>query len=160
MAYKRSFTTYSAGEPTRSATSSNRWRFSGKEDQSFLNAGIPLLDFGARMYNPTTARWTAADPLAENYYGISPYAYCLGNPVIHVDDDGQMPQVVAGALIGAAVGGIMAAVEGKNWREIGGAAVGGAVEGALASMTGGASLFASMLFAGATSAVGSTTSTL
>ena len=122
-----------------SVTSSNRLRFSGKEDQSCLSANIPLLDFGARMYNPTTVRWTAADPLAENYYGISPYAYCLGNPVIHVDDDGQMPQVVAGALIGAAVGGIMAAVEGKNWREIGGAAVGGAVEGALASMTGGAS---------------------
>ena len=150
---------------TGSATYPNRWRFSGKDDQSFLNAGIPLLDFGARMYNPTTARWTAADPLAENYYGISPYAYCLGNPVIHVDDDGQMPQVVAGALIGAAVGGIMAAMEGKSWQEIGGAVVGGAVEGALASVTGGASLFGSKLAATAltasvASAVGSTANQL
>ena len=33
---------------TGSAASSSRWRFSGKEDKSFLNAGIPLLDFGAR----------------------------------------------------------------------------------------------------------------
>ena len=37
---------------SQSATSPNRWLFSGKESQSFLNAGIPLLDFGARMYNP------------------------------------------------------------------------------------------------------------
>ena len=54
--------------------SPNRWHFSGKEDQSFLGAGIPLLDFGARMYNPAIARWTTADPLSAKYYGISPYA--------------------------------------------------------------------------------------
>ena len=129
-----------ASATVQSAASSNRWRFSGKENQSCLSAGISLLDFGARMYNPAIARWTAADPLAEEYYGISPYAYCLGNPLSHIDDDGQMPQAVVGAIVGAAIGGIFAAVEGKSWREIGGAVVGGAVEGALASVTGGASL--------------------
>ncbi len=72
-----------------STSSPNRWRFSGKEGQSFLGAGIPLLDFGARMYNPAIARWTAADPLSEKYYGISPYDYCIGNPIINVDLDGQ-----------------------------------------------------------------------
>ena len=148
-----------------STSSPNRWLFSGKEDQSFLGAGIPLLDFGARMYNPAIARWTAADPLSEKYYGISPYVYCLGNPISHIDDDGQMPQVVVGALIGAAVGGIIAAAEGKNWREIGGAAVGGAVEGALVSATGGMSLLgskavATVLSAGAASAAGSTANQL
>ena len=146
-------------------SSPNRWHFSGKESQSFLNASIPLLDFGARMYNPAIARWTAADPLSEKYYGISPYAYCLGNPIGHIDDDGQMPQVVVGALIGAAVGGIIAAAEGKNWREIGGAAVGGAVGGALVSATGGMSLLgskavATVLSAGAASAAGSTANQL
>ena len=148
-----------------STSSPNRWHFSGKEDQSFLNAGIPLLDFGARMYNPAIACWTAADPLSEKYYGISPYVYCLGNPISHIDDDGQMPQVVVGALIGAAVGGIIAAAEGKNWREIGGAAVGGAVEDALVSATGGMSLLgskavATVLSAGAASAAGSTANQL
>ena len=148
-----------------STSSPNRWLFSGKESQSILNASIPLLDFGVRMYNPAIARWTAADPLSEKYYGISPYVYCLGNPISHIDDDGQMPQVVVGALIGAAVGGIIAAAEGKNWREIGGAAVGGAVEGALVSATGGMSLLgskavATVLSAGAASAAGSTANQL
>ena len=78
---KRIPVTNSVAEPveatTQSATSPDRWLFSSKESQSFLNASIPLLDFGARMYNPVIARWTAADPLSEKYYGISPYVYCL-----------------------------------------------------------------------------------
>ena len=72
-----------------STSSPSRWLFSGKESQSILNASISLLDFGARMYNPAIARWTAADPLSEKYYGISPYDYCIGNPIINVDLDGQ-----------------------------------------------------------------------
>ena len=38
--------------PTDSA---NRHRFAGKEKQAF--AGLPYVDFGARLYDPTTARW-------------------------------------------------------------------------------------------------------
>ncbi len=74
---------------TSSAIGPNRWHFSGKETQSFLNTSIPLLDFGARMYNPDIARWTAVDPMAEKYYGISPYAYCLGNPISIIDPNGM-----------------------------------------------------------------------
>ena len=72
-----------------STSSPNRWLFSGKESHSFLYANIPLLDFGARMYNPTIARWTAADPMSEKYYGISPYVYCLGNPISIIDPNGM-----------------------------------------------------------------------
>ena len=73
-----------------STSSPNRWHFSGKENQSFLGAGIPFLDFGARMYNPAIARWTAADPLSEKYYGISPYVYCVNSPMTYVDSDGRI----------------------------------------------------------------------
>ena len=73
-----------------STSSPNRWHFSGKENQSFLGAGIPLLDFGARMYNPAIARWTAADPLSEDYHGVSPYAYCVNSPMTYVDSDGRI----------------------------------------------------------------------
>ena len=76
-----------------STSSPNRWLFSSKESQSFLNASIPLLDFGARMYNPVIARWTAADPLSEKYYGISPYVYCLGNPIVNIDVKGDSVRV-------------------------------------------------------------------
>ena len=79
---------------TGSATSQNRWHFSGKESQSFLSASIPLLDFGARMYDPITARWTAQDPLAEKYYAVSPYAYCLGNPITFIDPNGESTWVI------------------------------------------------------------------
>ena len=78
---------------TSSATDLNRWHFSGKEEQSFLNANIPLLDFGSRLYNPTIARWTTSDPLSEKYYGISPYAYCLGNPIVNIDVKGDSVRV-------------------------------------------------------------------
>ena len=57
----------------------NRYRFNSKEEQSF--AGLPYIDYGARMYDPCTARWLSQDPLAEKYYFISPYAFCSNNPV-------------------------------------------------------------------------------
>jgi RHS repeat-associated protein len=72
---------------TSSAGSANRYRFSGKEEQAF--AGLAWQDFGARMYDPDLARWTAPDPLAEKYPGISPYVYCNDNPVNIVDTDGE-----------------------------------------------------------------------
>ena len=85
---KRIQATGPVAEPVE-ATSPNRWLFSGKEDQSFLSAGISLLDFGARMYDPTIASWITADPLSESYYDISPYVYCIGNPTSIIDPNGQ-----------------------------------------------------------------------
>ena len=63
------------------------YRFNAKEDQSFT--GVPLLDYGARFYNPALARWTTLDPLAEKYYSISPYTFCNNNPVRYVDYTGR-----------------------------------------------------------------------
>ena len=78
------------GKRLESSTgSTNRYRFSGKEEQEF--AGLPWQDFGARMYDPDLARWTTQDPLADQYHGISPYAYCNNNPVNFVDPDGKFP---------------------------------------------------------------------
>ena len=106
-----------------STSSPNRWHFSGKEDRSFLNASIPFLDFGARMYNPAIARWTAADPLSEKYYGISPYVYCLNNPTNSFDPDGKavwfIPLIkgVVGAAVDAGAQVTVSLSAGKTFME-------------------------------------------
>jgi len=49
--------------------STNRWRYSGKEEQaSALDPDLTLIDYGARMYDPAIARWMSVDPMAEKSY--------------------------------------------------------------------------------------------
>ena len=36
-----------------------------------------------------SSRWLSPDPLAEKYYSISPYVFCLNNPIKYVDPDGK-----------------------------------------------------------------------
>ena len=125
---------------TQGATStitdpSNRWRYSGKEEQQALSPALSLLDYGARMYDPTLARWLTPDPLAEKYMQWSPYGYCIGNPINMIDEDGNSPHVVAYMLIGAGVNGVIALYQGKTGREVLGAMAAGAVEGAISSLT-------------------------
>ena len=67
----------------------NRWRYSGKEEQKAINSTLPLIDYGARMYDPTIARWMSVDPMAEKYYPVSPNTYCLENPISIVDPHGD-----------------------------------------------------------------------
>ena len=56
----------------------------------FGRLDLALSDFGARFYDPFTARWTTLDPLAGKYHSLSPYNYCAGNPVNLVDPDGSI----------------------------------------------------------------------
>ena len=78
---------------TGTGTSDNRYRYAGKEEQRFGTGPSPMdlehLDFGARFYDPFTARWTTTDPLASKYPSISPYAYCGNDPVNRFDPDGR-----------------------------------------------------------------------
>ncbi len=50
--------------------------------------GLDTYDYGARQHDPILARWDRIDPLCENYYSTSPYAYCGNNPSNMVDPDG------------------------------------------------------------------------
>ena len=46
-----------SGQAAQTVTDpTNRWRFSGKETQSFYNPAIPYNDFGARLHDPRTGR--------------------------------------------------------------------------------------------------------
>ena len=62
-------------------------KYNGKEYDKMH--GLNTYDYGARQYNPVTARWDRMDPLCEKYYGVSPYVYCLNDPIKHIDPDGK-----------------------------------------------------------------------
>ena len=63
------------------------YKYNGKELDKMH--GLNTYDYGARQYNPITARWDRMDPLAEKYYPYSPYMYCHDNPVNRIDPDGR-----------------------------------------------------------------------
>ena len=68
-----------------SVASDSRYRFTGKE----LSEESGEYDFGARYLDPIPGRFTTLDPLAEKYYNLSPYTYCIGNPIRLVDPNGM-----------------------------------------------------------------------
>ena len=63
------------------------YKYNGKEFDHMH--GLNTYDYGARQYNPVTARWDRIDPLCEKYYNVSPYNYCHNNPVMLIDPDGR-----------------------------------------------------------------------
>ena len=63
------------------------YRYTGKELVRFQ--GLDWLDYGARWYDPAILHWNGVDELAEKYHSVSPYMYCLDNPIRYVDLDGK-----------------------------------------------------------------------
>ena len=61
------------------------YRFNGKE----LDEETGLYYYGARYMNPRLSIWYGTDRLEEEYPYVSSYAYCAGNPVIHIDPNGK-----------------------------------------------------------------------
>ena len=51
--------------------------------------GLDLYDSHARWYDQLLARTTTQDPLSEKYRHLSPYAWCAGNPIKFIDNDGK-----------------------------------------------------------------------
>jgi len=83
---------YPSGLPWKSNSGDNPgsqpYKYGGKE---FVEMhGYDSYDYGARvMYPAIGPRFMSVDPLCEKYCWISPYAYCLSNPVKYVDPDGR-----------------------------------------------------------------------
>ena len=57
----------------------------------------------ARYYDPQAGQFTSADTVAQG--GLNRYAYVTGNPETQTDATGHCPWCIAGAIIGAVVGG-------------------------------------------------------
>ena len=73
------------------------YRFSGKELDK--QNGLNMYDFGARLFDVAgVPMWTSVDPLAEKYYNVTPYSYCVGDPVNKFDPDGKKVYLYATTL--------------------------------------------------------------
>lgn len=63
------------------------YKFNGKENQTV--SSMLMLDYGARMFDSRFGRWLMVDPLADSYYSVSPYVYCINDPISYIDWDGR-----------------------------------------------------------------------
>ena len=70
-------------------TSDNRYTFSGKEKQHLRGQEIDYADFEARFYDSDGVMFIQQDPLMERNYSCSAYIYCLGNPIVFFDPNGE-----------------------------------------------------------------------
>ena len=74
--------------------------------------GLEYYYYGAKQYDPQRAQWTGIDPLADKYYGISPFAYVANNPVKYIDPDGRKI-VIAGNQAALAISELQASTKGQ-----------------------------------------------
>jgi RHS repeat-associated protein len=80
---------YPDGMRFESSTSNSAalpYRYNGKELEA-MN-GLNEYDYGARRRETGIPVWTTMDPLAEKYYGVSPYAYVNNNLINKIDPIG------------------------------------------------------------------------
>lgn len=82
----------------------NRFRFNGKEDM--FRFQVPYIDYGARYYDPTVARWHRPDPMADKYPDTSPYAFCANDPVNFVDPQGDSLMICDTSILLALYAGL------------------------------------------------------
>jgi len=93
----------------------------------------------ARLYDPALGRFLSPDPyvqMPDFSQNFNRYSYCLNNPLVYTDPDGENPVIIAAIIIGAAAGGYtgykIAEAKGYdvgNWQTwgymLGGAVIGG-----------------------------------
>ncbi len=102
-----------------------------------------LINMNARLYDPVLGRFLSPDPyvqMPDFTQNFNRYSYCLNNPLVYVDEDGEIAwfvPVIIGAVIGSYSGGVIANNgqfnpikwnynSGKTWGYmLGGAVVGG-----------------------------------
>ena len=80
---------YPSGLPWAEGTGRNvqNRKYNGKE---FIEMhGYDTYDYVARGMYPAIMSFTSVDPHAENYYNLSPYVYCGGNPISRIDPYGM-----------------------------------------------------------------------
>lgn len=72
----------------RSYSKANNYKYQGKEEVPEMGGGT--YDFHARMYDATLGKTFQMDPMAEKFYGYSPYSWVMNNPLIMIDPTGMV----------------------------------------------------------------------
>jgi len=137
---------------------------------------VGLDHMGARHYAPDLGIWASPDPVHANsperligteFGAANPYGYANQTPVVAADQDGHFWHIVAGAAIGAVIGGGIEAVRqyaetGKveDWGRVAMAAGGGAVSGAVTAACPTAGIASVMALGGVSTAAGGATERL
>lgn len=106
--------------------------------------GLGLINMNARIYDPLLGRFLSSDPYVqapEHSQSFNRYSYCMNNPLVFVDKDGQLwfVPILVGAAIGAAFSAAtytamlvftpMTWSSSGFWRSVGMGALGGALGG-------------------------------
>ena len=78
--------------------------------------GLDNYDIHARQYFAMAPSWDRIDPLAEKYYGISPYAYCAGNPVNLGDYNGNILQLLGDSVAISAAQNEIQSIVGQDYQ--------------------------------------------
>ena len=81
---------YPFGGVFASTGSVQPYKYNGKELDT--KKGLNWYDYGAREYDAVLGRFTTMDPMAEKYYAVSPYTYCVNNPIKFVDPTGMLTE--------------------------------------------------------------------
>ena len=124
---------YPFGGTFASTNAIQPYKYNGKEYDA--KKGLNWYDYGARWYDAGTGRFTAVDPMASCDYPTSVYAYCANNPVIRIDQDGKIWDIIwdignmvydAGAAIVNHIKGDHEAAQ-SHWVDFGADAVAAAV---------------------------------
>jgi len=94
---------YPFGEVFAATNNVQPYKYNGKEFDN--KNGLNWYDYGARHYDAALGRFISVDPMAEKLYAWSPYVYCLNNPTVYVDKNGEFPFLpnLIGAVLGGAV---------------------------------------------------------
>ena len=65
-----------------------RYFFNGQEADNEVYGNEVVLGYEFRQYDARIGRWWSIDPKANEYPGVSPYAFCNGNPIALMDPSG------------------------------------------------------------------------
>ncbi|MBO5419826.1 MAG: hypothetical protein J6A22_07050 [Bacteroidales bacterium] len=110
-----------------------------------------LINMNARLYDPVLGRFLSPDPfiqMPDFTQNFNRYSYCLNNPLVYVDKNGELvftTAIIVGICVSAAIGVGIGIYEGykiaekkglegsaKTWTIIGGGLIGGVAGGASA----------------------------